>query len=95
MASTDQKTQRWIVTGRVQGVSFRWFTRQNALELGLEGFVRNLADGSVEVQVNGSEQDLAQLRARLREGPPSARVEEIREERLPGAADFKGFQIRF
>lgn len=62
------------VTGRVQGVGFRWWTRSLASELGLTGAVRNLADGSVAVHARGTDAQLADLRARLVDGPPGARV---------------------
>ena len=59
---------RWIVTGRVQGVSYRYFTQQAARELELTGWVRNLPDGSVEVQVAGDDAVLERFRQQLREG---------------------------
>ncbi|HEX6042643.1 acylphosphatase [Longimicrobium sp.] len=65
------------VTGRVQGVGFRWWTRSLATELGLTGAVRNLADGSVAVHARGSDAQLAELRARLAKGPPGARVTDV------------------
>jgi acylphosphatase len=74
------------IRGRVQGVSFRWFTRVAACELGLAGRVRNLADGSVEVEVAGDPAALEELVARLREGPPGSRVSGIERRELSGAA---------
>lgn len=65
------------VQGRVQGVGFRWFTRERARELGLSGWVRNDPDGSVEVYALGPEVDLASLRRMLEEGPPAADVEAV------------------
>lgn len=65
------------VTGRVQGVGFRWWTRSLATELGLTGAVRNAADGSVVVHARGSDAQLASLRARLADGPPGARVTDV------------------
>jgi acylphosphatase len=62
------------VTGRVQGVGFRWWTRGQALRLGIDGSVRNAADGSVEVIASGDEQALAELRRLLSVGPPGADV---------------------
>lgn len=69
------------VTGRVQGVGFRWWTRALAGRLGVAGTVRNAADGSVEVQARGSEHALAELERHLAEGPPHARVDAV--ERIP------------
>jgi len=64
----------WRVTGRVQGVGFRYFVAAHARALGLTGWARNLLDGSVEVQAAGPADALATLEERLREGPPHARV---------------------
>jgi acylphosphatase len=55
------------VTGRVQGVGFRWWVRANALELGLVGFAENLADGRVKVVAEGAEERCRELLARLEE----------------------------
>ena len=63
--------------GRVQGVGFRWWTRREAVALGLDGFVRNRGDGSVEVEVEGPAAAIDRLRQRLRVGPSSARVERV------------------
>lgn len=65
------------VTGRVQGVGFRWWTRSLATGLGLTGAVRNLPDGSVVVHARGTDDQLRDLRARLAEGPPGARVSAV------------------
>ncbi|HEX5961472.1 MAG TPA: acylphosphatase [Rhodanobacteraceae bacterium] len=73
---------RFIVTGRVQGVFFRASTRDFALQLGVAGHARNLADGSVEVVASGSVDALAALYAWLHHGPPAARVEQVRREEL-------------
>ncbi len=91
---------RWIVTGRVQGVSYRYFARENARELELTGWVRNLADGSVEVQVAGDSEVLERFRQRLEEGPRFGRVDAITEEpldadRLVRDLGHRGFEIRW
>lgn len=65
------------VTGRVQGVGFRWWTRSLAQRLGLTGAVRNLPDGSVVVHARGSEARLEELRARLADGPPGSLVRAV------------------
>jgi acylphosphatase len=65
------------VTGRVQGVGFRWWTRAQAIRLGLDGTVRNAADGSVEVQARGPEPALDELERLLNQGPPHARVRAV------------------
>jgi acylphosphatase len=73
------------VTGRVQGVGVRWWTRSLAIRLGLSGSVRNLPDGSVAVHARGTGEQLAELQARLAEGPPGARVASV--DPLPFSAD--------
>ena len=65
------------VEGRVQGVGFRWFVRETAVGLGLVGWVRNLADGSVEVSAAGEPAAVDALRDRLAAGPPRARVDRL------------------
>ena len=73
------------VTGRVQGVGFRWWTRSLAQRLGLSGTVRNLPDGAVVVHARGSESRLTELRAQLAKGPPGALVDSV--ESLPFSGD--------
>lgn len=89
MTSTEQKAVKWQIHGRVQGVAFRWFTRQQATELGVSGWVRNCSDGSVEVEAHGDEAALESLKDRLATGPPAARVDDIEEQEL-GAARARG-----
>jgi acylphosphatase len=81
---------RFIVTGRVQGVFFRASTRDCALQLGLAGHAKNLADGSVEVIASGDREALAALFAWLHHGPPAARVEHVRRELMPDQV-LRGF----
>ncbi len=78
----SDKAVRIQVFGRVQGVGFRYFTRQRAMELGLRGRASNLADGSVEVFAVGESSDVEQLIQWLRQGPPSAAVDRILVNRL-------------
>ncbi|HEY1078158.1 MAG TPA: acylphosphatase [Fontimonas sp.] len=68
---------RFSVHGRVQGVFFRQSTATAARELGLDGWVRNCADGSVEGLARGDGQALERLRAWLQHGPPAARVDRL------------------
>jgi len=84
---------RMLLSGRVQGVGFRWFTRAAAQELGLAGLVRNLPDGRVEVEVAGGPEGLEAFRRRLREGPPGARVEALEEQELDTVPAWDGFRI--
>jgi acylphosphatase len=80
MEETDNKQQlRAVVSGRVQGVSFRYYTEQRARQLGLVGHVRNLPDGTVEVVAEGDRRALQSLLLWLHRGPRMAIVEEVRE----------------
>ena len=65
------------VTGRVQGVFFRAWTRQQADELGVSGWARNCRDGSVEAHLAGEDRAVVQLIERLHDGPPSAVVSKV------------------
>ena len=70
---------RLEVYGRVQGVGFRWFVREAARRRGVAGWVRNRADGVVELEASGTEPSLRELVVVIREGPPGARVDDVRE----------------
>ena len=89
-------TARFIVRGKVQGVWFRAGTRDVAVRLGLAGYARNRADGSVEVLAAGDADAIDALQRWLHEGPPLARVDEVlRLSPDPGMeADAVGFGIR-
>src|SRR5687767_12673435 len=79
-----------IVTGRVQGVSYRASTASEARRRGLVGWVRNLRDGSGEPEVEGPPDQIASLLAWCHQGPPAARVEAVAvEDRPPTGADTK------
>ncbi len=67
----------WRVTGRVQGVGFRWWARTTALALGLRGSVRNCADGSVEIEVAGPGDLVRRFHSMLQQGPRGARVDAL------------------
>lgn len=79
---------RFVVSGKVQGVFFRASAREQALELDLRGYAKNLPDGRVEVLAAGSDAALDALAAWLRQGPPLARVDDL--ERLPASDDEVG-----
>ncbi|MBK8534274.1 MAG: acylphosphatase [Candidatus Competibacteraceae bacterium] len=83
---------RCYVTGRVQGVGFRYATAEKALNLGVNGYVRNLPDRRVEVLACGEESAVVALRNWLWQGPQPARVSDVRCETLPHL-DVHGFQI--
>lgn len=83
---------RFIVRGKVQGVYYRASTRDHALALGVMGSARNLDDGSVEVVAVGTGNAISELERWLWQGPPSARVADVRREELApapgGVRDF-------
>jgi acylphosphatase len=83
-----------IVTGRVQGVGFRFSAYDKAKELALAGWVRNIASGDVEIIAEGSRENLQMLAAWARQGPPSAHVTGVREEWLDCTGEFDQFRIR-
>ena len=70
---TDVSRVTFFVRGRVQGVGFRWWARARALELGLVGHARNLADGRVEVVAQGDPRVVRQFEELLREEPSTTR----------------------
>jgi acylphosphatase len=82
------------VHGYVQGVGFRFFARREALLLSLSGYVRNQADGSVEVVVEGRRRELETYLARLQRGPSEAEVDWVDQVWSQASGDFTDFQIR-
>ena len=83
--------RRFRVTGRVQGVGYRYFVESAARSEGLSGWVQNQFDGSVEVVAEGDQESLLRFEAKLRRGPAHARVERVEvDEDVPSgrASDF-------
>jgi len=85
---------RAVVTGRVQGVGFRYFARHAALALKVSGWVMNRPDGGVEFEVQGPELTIGAFRDAMRQGPQAGYVDSYQEEPLPALAGDKGFVIR-
>ena len=82
-------TVHLLVTGRVQGVGFRWFVRVAGRRLGLAGWVRNREDGSVELAASGSQEKLDELRKQVRRGPDAAQVTDVEDlEAIEGDLEF-------
>ena len=69
--------RRFLVSGRVQGVGFRFFVTRTAARLGVTGWTRNLPDGRVEVMAQGDRETLEALKADLSIGPRTARVQDL------------------
>ena len=84
---------RYVVAGRVQGVGYRYFVLRQAEALGVSGYARNRADGSVEVVAEGEDVVLADFEARLREGPSFAEVANVEREAIAERGSG-GFHIR-
>jgi acylphosphatase len=77
MAAGEEVSHGYRVEGRVQGVGFRWWTRNTAMGLKLDGWVRNEADGAVVVHVRGPADAVSRLAEALRRGPSGARVDRV------------------
>lgn len=87
--------RRWVISGRVQGVGFRWFALDNAQAFGIRGWVANTRDGDVEVVGLGSPRSLAEFEVVLQAGPPAARVMRITSQDVPHhTVDCKSFIIK-
>ncbi len=93
-STTVAGARKYVVSGRVQGVGFRFFTERVANELGLRGYVKNLWNGDVEVYAIGEETQLAELKRLLSEGPRMARVQSVAENEAPIDKAYKGFVIK-
>jgi acylphosphatase len=89
---TEPATRAWQVSGRVQGVFFRASTAEKATGLGLHGSATNLANGDVYVEAAGEPEALENLAAWLWQGPPAARVEQVRDLLAPDSVS-DGFAI--
>ena len=88
------RSVRGLVSGRVQGVGFRYFVRRRAEGAGLAGFVRNLADGRVEFLLQGAPHAVDAVVEQIRIGPPHARVTGLETEDDEQAAIETDFSIR-
>jgi acylphosphatase len=88
------KIVRAYISGRVQGVWFRASTLEKALEYGVNGTVRNLVDGRVELVASGEDQRVDRLLRWAETGPPMAAVDRVEREDLPPTKEFTDFRIR-
>ncbi len=94
--ASEQVALHAVVRGRVQGVSFRYYTQRQAAALGLVGYVRNLPGGdAVEVVAEGEKESVEEMLAWLRHGPRGARVEDVDLEWLHPAGEYRDFGVRF
>ena len=91
--SLENRLHAWI-GGQVQGVGFRMFVQERAVSLSIIGWVRNRWDGRVEVVAEGERNQLEQFLGKLRDGPRSAHVSELKFEWKNATGEFKNFGIR-
>ena len=92
----NQKMQLYVlISGKVQGVGFRHFTRVNATKLGIKGYAKNLTNGKVEVVAEGKKEQLYALVRQLRIGPTPSKVDNVKIEERDFTGQFDSFGIRF
>jgi acylphosphatase len=87
------KTLRLIVRGKVQGVGFRYFAKDKALELQITGWVRNLPDRTVEILAQGPGETLERFMQSIEIGPLGSRVEKVESQWIPDEKDQRRFEI--
>lgn len=88
--------KKYIVSGRVQGVGFRWFVKARAQALGIKGKVRNTSNGMVEVYAEAPGNILSVFEEVLKQGPPASRVDSVKTENLTGpSGGYSNFEIVF
>lgn len=85
--------RHFLISGRVQGVGFRWFAESAASREGLHGWVRNRPDGSVEAMAEGDAEALERFERALRHGPPAARVASVEVDELAPSGRDTGFTV--
>ena len=85
--------RRYVVSGRVQGVGFRYFVQDAAVREGVSGFVRNRPDGRVEAQVEGEIEAVTRVERALAQGPPGAQVDDLSVEATAPSGRTTGFRI--
>ncbi len=84
----------FLVSGRVQGVGFRYFTEREARRIGLQGWVRNLPDGRVETAAHGTPEQMEEFLRALQKGPPLSRVDAVTRSGSMDLGSIAGFEIR-
>ena len=91
---TDVKRYKAILTGRVQGVGLRFFTMENASKLGLTGWVKNMADGTVHLEVQGEDSVITEFGNIIKKGNFIINVETFDAEEMPVVEEEKAFIIK-
>ncbi|MCK5708451.1 MAG: acylphosphatase [Candidatus Aureabacteria bacterium] len=96
MSSGEINRKRVVVSGRVQGVCFRYYTQERARQLHIRGWVRNLYSRQVEAVIEGKGSDISNMIDWMRSGPPMAHVTDITVVEEPyKAGDFVDFDVRY
>ena len=86
--------RRYVVSGRVQGVGFRWFVLEAASVEGIGGWVRNVPDGTVEIVAEGEADAVERFERAVRRGPGRARVDDVATDVVAPTGRFPGFSAR-
>ena len=86
--------KRFFVSGRVQGVGFRYFVQDHAAAEGVHGYARNLPDGRVEVFVEGDDESVARVERAVRRGPAHAHIDKVVVEAAVSSGRATGFSIK-
>ena len=86
--------RRYLITGRVQGVGFRYFTQRVAAQHGVSGWVRNTPDGRVEIEAEGDDEAMRQFESRVSTGPAGSHVDQVDTTELAVGPNRSGFFIR-
>jgi acylphosphatase len=94
LAENEPKRAHLYISGRVQGVNFRYYTRQQAQMLGVTGWVRNLMDGSVETLFEGDRISVENMIEWCHQGPKASRVDNVEIHWEKPTGEFSGFNIR-
>jgi acylphosphatase len=94
LSSAVRLARRYVISGRVQGVGYRYFTEAVAAREGIHGWVRNLPGGSVEVSAEGDADAVERFERAIRHGPPGARVDDVDVEGTVPSGRDTGFAVR-
>ena len=85
--------RRYLISGRVQGVGFRYFVQDAAAREGVTGYVKNLPDGRVEAHVEGDREAVERVERAIRSGPGGARVESVDVDTLDPSGIYRSFRV--
>ncbi len=92
---TDNIQIKLVITGRVQGVFFRAETKKTADRLGINGYVKNLSDGSVEAVIKGDPASVSQMIEWCQKGPAISKVQSVKTEEISSVSNFNTFDVRY